>query len=179
MANPSINLLISSVQFGRSLVSDSLQPMNHSKPGLPVHHQLPEFIQTHGHRVSDATHHLILCHYLLLLHSILPSIRVFSNESAVHIRWPKYWSFSFSIIPSNEHPGADHLQDGLVGSPRSQGTLKSLLQHHSSKTSILRSSAFFIVQLSHPYMTTGKTIALTRPRYLLPEKSVCRSGSNS
>ena len=136
--------------------------MNHSKPGLPVHHQLPEFIQTHGHRVSDATHHLILCHYLLLLHSILPSIRVFSNESTLHMRWPKYWSFSFSIIPSNEHPGADHLQDGLVGSPRSQGTLKSLLQHHSSKASILHHSAFFTVQLSHPYMTTGKTIALTR-----------------
>ena len=102
--------------------------------------------------------HLIPCHPLLLLPSIFPSIRVFSNESALHIRWPKYWSFSFSISPSR----TDLFSGGLVGSPCIQGTLKSLLQHHSSKASILQHSAFFIVQLSHPYMTTGKAIALTR-----------------
>uniref|UniRef100_A0AC11D3P4 Uncharacterized protein n=1 Tax=Ovis aries TaxID=9940 RepID=A0AC11D3P4_SHEEP len=104
--------------------------------------------------------HLILCRPLLLLSSIFPSIRVFSNESALHIRWPKYWSFSFNISPSNEHPGQIFRMDwwDLIAV---QGTLKSLLQHHSAKASILRHSAFFIVQLSHPYMTTGKTIALT------------------
>ena len=107
--------------------------------------------------------HLILFHPLLLLPLIPPSIRVFSKESTLHMRWPKYWSFSFSIIPSKENPRADLLQNGLVGSPLAvQGTLKSLLHHHNSKASILRRSAFFTVQLSHPYMTTGKTIALTR-----------------
>ena len=95
----------SSVQFSRSVVSDTLRPTNHSTPGLLVHHQLPEFTQTHVHRVGDAIHHLILCRPLLLLPPIPPSIRVFSNESALHMRWPKYWSFSFSIIPSKEHPG--------------------------------------------------------------------------
>ena len=103
--------------------------------------------------------HLILCHPLLLLPSIFPSIRVFSNESALHIRWPKYWSFSFSISPSNEHPSFRMDWFNLIAV---QGTLKSLLQHHSSKASILQHSVFFIVQLSHPYMTTGKIIALTR-----------------
>ena len=134
-------------------------PMNRSTPGLPVHHQLLEFTQTHVHRVGDAIQPSHLCHPLLLLPPIPPSIRVFSNESALRIRWPKYWSFSFS--PSNEHPGLISL--GWTGwiSLQSKG-LKSLLQHHSSKTSILRRSAFFIVQLSHPYMTTGKTIVLTR-----------------
>ena len=106
--------------------------------------------------------HLILCRPLLLLSPIPPSIRVFSNESTLHMRWPKYWSFSFSIIPSKRNLRADLLQNGLVGSPCSPRTLRSLLQHHSSKASILWCSAFFIVQLSHPYMTTGKTIALTR-----------------
>ena len=106
--------------------------------------------------------HLILCHPLLLLTSIFPSIRVFSNESALHMRWPKYWSLSFSIRPSNEHPGLISFRMDWLNLLAVQGTLKSLLQHHSSKASILRRSAFFTVQLSHPYMTTGKTIALTR-----------------
>ena len=106
--------------------------------------------------------HLILYHTLLLLPPIPPSIRVFSNESALHIRWPKYWSFSFSIIPSKEHPGLVSFRMDWLDLLPVQGTLKSLLQHHSSKASILRRSAFFTVQLSHPYMTTGKTIALTR-----------------
>ena len=104
---------------------------------------------------------LILCRPLLLLPSIFPSIRVFSNESALHIRWPKYWSFSFDISPSNEHPGLISFRMDWLDLLAVQGTLKSLLQHHSSKASILQCSAFFIVQLSHPYMTTGKTTALT------------------
>ena len=106
--------------------------------------------------------HLILCRPLLLLPSIFPSIRVFSNESALHIRWTKYWSFSFSISPSNEHPGLISFRMDWLDLPAVQGTLKSFLQHHSSKASILWCSAFFIVQLSHPYMTTGKTVAMTR-----------------
>ena len=106
--------------------------------------------------------HLILCRPLLLLPPIPPSIRVFSNESALHLRWPKYWSFSFSIIPSKEIPGLISFRMDWLDLLVVQGTLKSLLQHHTSKTSILRRSAFFTVQLSHPYMTTGKTIALTR-----------------
>ena len=106
--------------------------------------------------------HLILCHPLLLPLSIFPSIRVFSNESVLHIRWPKYWSFSFSICPSNEYSGLISIRIGWLDLLAVQGTLKSLLQHHSAKASILRCSAFFIVQLSHPYMTTGKSIALTR-----------------
>ena len=106
--------------------------------------------------------HLILCHPLLLLPSVFPSIRVFSNESALCIRWPNYWSFSFNISPSNEHPGLISFRMDLLDLLAVQETLKSLLQHHSSKVSILRHSAFFIVQLSHPYMTIGKTIALTR-----------------
>ena len=108
------------------------------------------------------SNHLILYCPLLLLPSIFPSIRVFSNESALHIRWPKYWSFSFNISPSNEHPGLISFRMDWLDLLVVQGTLKSLLQHHSSKTSILQCSAFFIVQLWHPYMTTGKTIALTR-----------------
>ena len=106
--------------------------------------------------------HLILCHPLLLLPPIPPSIRVFSNESALHMRWPKYWSFSFSISPSNEHPGLIPFRMDWLDLLAVQGTLKSLLEYHSSETSILRCSAFFTVQLSHPYMTTGKSIALTR-----------------
>ena len=105
---------------------------------------------------------LILCHPLLLLPSIFPSIRVFSSESALRMRWPKYWSFSFNISPSNEHPGLITFRMDWLDLLAVQGTLKSLLQYHSSKASILLHSAFFIVQLSHPYMTTGKTIALTR-----------------
>ena len=106
--------------------------------------------------------HLILCHPLLLLPSIFPSIRVFSNESVLSIRWPQYWSFSFNISPSNEHPGLISFRMDWLDLLAVQGTLKSLLQHHSSKASILRCSAFFTAQLSHPYMTTGKTTALTR-----------------
>ena len=108
------------------------------------------------------SNHLVLCRPLLLLPSILPSIRVFSNESALRMRWPKYWSFSFSISPSNEHPGLISFRMDWLDLLAVQGTLKSLLQHHSSKTSILWHSAFFIVQLSHPYMITGKNIALTK-----------------
>ena len=107
------------------------------------------------------SNHLILCRPLLLP-LIFPRIRVFSNESALYIRWPKYWSFSFNISPSNEHPGVISFRKDWLDLLTVQGTLKSLLQHHSSKASILQHSAFFIVQLSHPYMTTGKTIALTR-----------------
>ena len=107
------------------------------------------------------TNHLILCHPLLLSPSVFPSIRVFSNESALHIRWPKYWSFSFNISPSNEHSGLISFRMDWLDVLAVQGTFKSLLQHHSSKASILLHSAFFIVQLSHPYMTTGKTVALT------------------
>ena len=106
--------------------------------------------------------HLILCRHLLLLPPIPPSIRVFSNESGLHIRRPKYWSFSFNISPSNEHPGLISFRMDWLGLLEVQGTFKSLLQYHSSNASILQCSAFFIVQLSHPYMTTGKTIALTR-----------------
>ena len=136
--------------------------MNRSTPGLSVHHQLPEFSETHVHRVSDATSHLILCCPLLLLPSVFPSIRVFSNESTLRMRWPKYWSFSFIISPSKEKPGLISFRMDWLDLLAVQGTLKSLLQHHSSKASTLRCSAFFTVQLSHPYMTTGKTIALTR-----------------
>ena len=107
------------------------------------------------------SNHLILCRPLLLLPSVFPSIRVFSNESALYIRWPKYWSFSFSISPSKEHPGLISLRVDWLDLLAVQGTLKSLLQHHSSKSSILQHSAFFMVQLSHPYLTTGKAIALT------------------
>ena len=136
--------------------------MNHSTPGLPVHHQLPEFTQTHVHRVGDA---IQLSHPLSSpspLPPIPPSITVFSNESTLCMRWPKYWSFSFSFIPSKEHPGMISFRMDWLDLLAVQGTLKSLLQHHSSKASILQPSAFFTVLLSHPYMTTGKTIALTR-----------------
>ena len=112
------------------------------------------------------SNHLILCHPLLLLPSIPPSIRVFSNESALCIRWPKYWSFSFNISPSNEHSGLISFRMDWLDLLAVQGTVKSLLQHHSSKASILWHSAFFIVQLSHPYVTTGKTIALTRQTFV-------------
>ena len=122
-------------------------PMNCNTPGLPVHHQLPELVMP--------SNHLILCHPLLLP-SFFPSIRVFSNESALPIRWPKYWSFSFNISPSNEQPRLISFRMDWLDLLAVQGTLKSLLQHHSSKASVLQCSAFFIDQLSHPYMTTGK-----------------------
>ena len=136
--------------------------MNRSMLGLPVHYQLPEFTQTHIHRVGDA----IQPSHPLLSPSpptpIPPSIRVFSNELTLGMRWPRYWSFSFSIIPSKEIPGLISFRMDRLDLLAIQGTLKSLLQHHSSKASILQCSAFFTVQRSHPYMTTGKTIALTR-----------------
>jgi hypothetical protein len=138
-------------------------PKNRSTPGLPVHHQLPEFTQKLTSIGSVMpSNHLILCHILLLLPPIPPSTRVFSNESTLRMRWPKYWSFSFSISPSNEHPRLVSFTMEWLDLLAVQGTLKSLLQHYSSKASILQCSAFFTVQLSHPYMTTGKTIALTR-----------------
>ena len=112
------------------------------------------------------SNHLILCLPLLLPPSIFPSIRVFSNESALHIRWPKYWSFSFNISPSNEHPGLISFRMDWLDLLEVQGTLKSLLQHHHSKASILLLSAFFMIQLSHPYMTSGKTIALNRQNFV-------------
>ena len=118
------------------------------------------------------SNHLILCHSFFLLSSIFPSIRVFSNESTLHMRWPKCWSFSFSIIPSREIPGPISFRMDWLDLLEVQGTLKSLLQHHSSKASIVRGSAFFTVQLSHPYMTTGKTIALTRRTFVGDRKSV-------
>ena len=140
--------------------------MNHSIPGLPVHHQLSEFTQTHVHRFGD----VIQPSHPLSSPSppapTSPSIRVFSNESALRMRWPKYWSFSFSISPSNEHPGLISFRMDWLNLLAVQGTLKSLLQHHSSKASILRRSAFFTVQLSHPYMISGKTIALTRRTFV-------------
>ena len=139
-------------------------PMNRSTPGLPVHHQLPESTQTHVHSVSDAiqpSHPLSSPSHPAFN---LSSIRVFSNESALRIRWPKYWSFSFNISPSNEHSGLSSFRMDWLDLLAVQGTLKSLLQHHSSKASILWGSAFFTVQFSHPYMTTGKTILwLDRP----------------
>ena len=136
--------------------------MNHGRPGLPVHHQLPEFSKLTSIESVMPSSHLILCHPLLLLPPIPSSIRVFSNESTLCMRWSKYWSFSFSISPSNEHPGLISFRMDWLDLLEVQGTLKSLLQHHSSKASIFWRSAFFIVQLSHPYMTTGKTVALTR-----------------
>ena len=147
---------IQSSQFSSSVMSDTLQPNDHSTPGLPVHHQLPESSQTHVHWVGDA---IQPSHPLLSPSPPAPnpsSIRVFSNESTLCMRWPKYWSFSFSIIPSKEIPGMISFRMDWLDLLAVQGTLKSLLQYHSSKASILQCSAFFIVQLSRPYMTTGK-----------------------
>ena len=131
-------------------------PMNRSTPGLPVHHQLSGLLKLMCIESVMPSSHLILCRPLLLLHPIPPRIRVFSNESTLHMRWPKYWSFSFSISPSNQHPGLISFRMDWLDLLAVRGTLKSLLQHHSSKASILWCSAFFTVQLSHPYMTTGK-----------------------
>ena len=140
-------------------------PMNSSTPGLPVHHQPRSLQKPMSIESVLPSNHLILCCPLLLLPSIFPSIRVFSNESALCIRWPKYWSFSFNIIPTNEHPRLISFRMDWLDLLAVQETLKSLLQHHSSKATILWCSAFFIVQLSHPHMTTGKTIALTRQNF--------------
>ena len=161
---PTIERGLSNFQF--SSVAQSCptlcDPMNRSTPGLPIHHQLPEPTQTHVIGSVMPSNHLILCCPPLLLPSIFRSISVFSNESALHIRWAKYWSFSFSISPSSEYPGLISFRMDWLDLLAVQRTLKSLLQHHSLKASILWCSAFFIVQISHPYMTTGKTIALTR-----------------
>ena len=154
---------ISSVQLSHLVVSDCLRPyeLQHARPPClsptPGVHSDSTSIQS----VMPSSH-LILCHPLLLLPPTPPSIRVFSNESTLRMRWQKYWTFSFSIIPSKEHPGLISFRMDWLDLLAIQGTLKSLLQHHSSKASILWCSAFFIVQLSHPYMTPGKTIALTR-----------------
>ena len=159
-----ILIRLSSVQ-SLSRVRLFVTPMDCSTPGLPVHQQLPEFTQTRVHRVSDAIQPSHPLSSPSPPPSIIPSIRVFSNESALCIRWPKYWSFSINISPSNEHPGLSFRMDWL-DLLAVQGTLKSILQHHSSKASILWCSAFYIVQLSHPYMTTGKTIALSRRAFV-------------
>ena len=164
----SANRCFSSVQF--NLVAQSCptfcNPMNHSTPGLPVHHQLPEFTQTHVHRVSEA---IQPSHPRSSPSPPAPNpsqYQSFSNESTLCMRWPKYWSFSFSIIPSKKIPGLISFRMDWLDLLAVQGTLKSLHQHHSSKASILWHSAFFTVQLSHPYMTTGKTIALTRRTFV-------------
>ena len=152
---------VQSVQFSSvQLCSTLCNPVNCSIPGLPVHHQLPEFTQTHVHWVGDA---IQPCHPPLSPSpSIFLNIRVFLNESVLCMMWPKYWSFSFNISPTSEHPGLISFRIDWLDLLAVQGTLKSLPQHHTSKASILLHSASFLVQLSYPYMTTGKTIALTR-----------------
>ena len=152
---------ISSVQFGRSVVSDSLRPHGLQQASLSITNSRSLLKLTSIESVMPSSH-LILCRPLLLLPSIFPSIRVFSNESVLRIRWPKHWSFSLSISPSNEDSGLMSVRSDWLDPLAVQGALKSLLQHHSSKASILGRSAFFMVQLSSLYMTTGKTIALTR-----------------
>ena len=137
-------------------------PRDCSIPSLPVHHQHPELLQLMSTELVMPSNHLMLCHPPPLPPSIFPNIKVFSNESVLCIRWPKYWSFRFSISPSDEHPGLISFRMDRLDLLAVQGTLKSLLQHHISKASILQYSALFIVQLSYPYMTTGRTIALTR-----------------
>ena len=153
-------------QFSCSVMSDSLRPheSQHARPPCPL--PTPRVHSVMPIESVIPSSHLILCCPLFLLPPIPPSIRVFSNESTLHMRWPKYWNFSFSISPSNEHSGLISFRMDWLDLLAVQGTLKSLLQHHSSKASVLRCSAFFIVQLSHPYMTTGKTIALTRQTFV-------------
>ena len=140
--------------------------MNCSTPGLPAHHQLLGLLKFMSIKSVMPSSHLILCRPLLLLPPIPPSIRVFSNKSTLCMRWSKYWSFSFSISPSNEHPGLVSFRMDWLDLLAVQGTLKSLLQYHSLKASLHWCSTFFVVQLSHPYMTTGKTIALTRRTFI-------------
>ena len=145
--------------------------MDCSMPGFPVHDQLLELVKLMSVESVMPSNHLILCHPLLLLSSIFPSIRVFSHESVLHIRWSKDWSFSSSISSSNEYSGLISFRMDWLDLLAVQGTLKSLLHHHSSKASVLQHSAYFMVQLSHPYMTTGKTTALTRQT--LVSKVIC------
>ena len=151
-----------SVQFSRSVVSNSATPWTTARQASLSITNSRSLLKLMSVESVMPSNHLILCHPLLLLPSISPSIRVFSNESALHIRWPRYWRFSFNISPSNEHSGLISFRMDWLDLLAVQGTLNSLLQHHSSKASVLRCSAFFTVQLSHPHMTTGKTIALTR-----------------
>ena len=157
-----IEICARSVQF--SLVSQSCpalsDPMNHSTPGLPVHHQLPQFTQLTSIESVMPSSHLILCRPTLLLPPNPLSIKVFFSKSILRMRWPKYWSFSFSIIPSKEIPGLISFRMDWMDLLAVQGTLKSLLQYHSSKASILWCSALFTVQISHPYMTPGKNHSL-------------------
>ena len=152
----------SSVQFSLSVVSDSATLRTAARQAPLSITNSRSLLRLMSIASVMPSNHLILCRPLLLLPSVFPSIRVFSSESVLHIRWPKYWSFSFNISPSNEHPRLISFRMDWLDLLAVQGTLKNLLQHHSSKASILQHSAFFIVQLSHPYMTTGKTIALTR-----------------
>ena len=140
--------------------------MDCSTPSFLVHHQFPSLLKFMSVELVMPSNHLILCHPLLLLPSIFLSIRGFSKELVLHIRWPKYCNFSFNISPSNEYSGLISFRMDLLNLLAVQGTLKSLLQHHSSKASILQCSDYFIVQLSHPYMTTGKIIALTRRTFV-------------
>ena len=157
--------ILVSLQFNHSVVSDFVTPWTAARQAslsMDNSQSPPKLTSIESVMPSN---YLILCHLLLLPPSIFPSIRVFSNESALRMRWPKYWSFSFSICPSNEHPGLITFRMDWLELLAVQGALKSLLQHHSSKASILQCSAFFIVQLSHPYMTTGKTIAFTRQTF--------------
>ena len=154
-----------SVQFSHSVLSNSLWSQGLQQTGCPAYHQVPELIQTHAHQVGDSINHLILCHPLLLP-SIFPSNWVSSNETILRIRWPKNWSFSFSISPSNEHSKLISFRMDWLDLLAVLRALKNLLQHHSSKASILLHSAFVIVQLSHPYMTIGKTIVLTERTFV-------------
>ena len=157
-----IGRISESVQFSRSVVSDFMTPWiaaRQASLSITNSWSLPKPMSI---KLVMPSSHLIPCHPLLLLPPIPPSIRVFSNESTLRMRWPKYWSFPFNISPSNEHPGLISFRLDWLDLLAVQGALKSLLQHHSSKTSILRCSAFFTIQISYPYMTTGKTIVLTR-----------------
>ena len=163
-------------EFGSRFQFSSFQPLSCVRlfvtPWTTAHQASLSITNSQSPRKPMSTesvmpsNHLILCYPLLLLPSIFHSIRIFSNESALHIRWPKYWSFSFNISPSSEHPGLISFRMDWLDLLAIKGTLKSLLQHHSSKASILLHSAFLIVQLAHPYMTTGKTIALTRQTFV-------------
>ena len=173
---PELNLLelYQNIQF--TSISQSCltfcDPTDCSMPNFPVDHQLRSLLKLVSIKPAMSFDYLILCRPLLLLPSILPSIRVFSNESALPIRCPKYWSLSFSISPSNEYLRLISFRIELFDLFAVQGTLKSLLQHHSSKVTVLQHSAFFMIQLSYPYMTTGKTIALTKPTFVSKEMSL-------
>ena len=169
--NPHLRMTLKFCSWSVSSVAQSCltlcDPMNCSMPCFRIHHQLLKLAQTRIHQVGDAIQPSIFCHPLLLLPPIFPSTRVFSRESVLPIRWPRYWNFSFSISPSNEYSGLISFRMDWLDLLVVQGTLKSLLQHLISKESILCCSAFFLVQLSHPYMTTRKTIALTLPIFVV------------